>query len=184
MRQCWLRTNRRALAAAFVFPGVAMLIAVALGFAALRDGLNPWMLFATVVLTILALVLTLAIVRSMNLPRLAFESGFLLVYLCGRQPVRVPIDAVEVFFLGQGPSLIRTKDGGPAETSTIVVRLAESAPEWHNREVDASLGQWADGYIVIRGTWCEPIDAELMQRLNRRLVEAHRRQRHVAMQGD
>lgn len=42
------------------------------------------------------------------------------------------------------------------------------------------LGQWCGGYITVRGTWCESITADLMQGLNRRLVEAHRQQAAAA----
>jgi len=180
MPECWLKTNRRALAVAFVFPAVLLLLAVALGLFAMSDGVYQWMVFAAVLLAAVSIVLGIAIIRSMILPRLEYENGFLLAYLRGRHPMRVPIDIVEVFFLGQGPSLVKARDGGAAETSTIVIRLAESGKEWHNREVDASLGEWMDGYIVIRGTWCEPINAELMKRLNSRLVEAHRQHRQAA----
>ncbi len=62
---------------------------------------------------------------------------------------------------------------GP-ETSTVVVRIAERALDWHQRPVKTMLGQWCGGYITVRGTWCEPITAELIQRLNHRLVDVQR----------
>ncbi len=118
-----------------------------------------------------------AIVYWMRLPRLAYESGHLLVYLRTFAPLRVPIDIVECFFMGQGPSRIAGPEGKEAETTTIVVRLSESAAEWRHVDVRPELGHWCDGYITIRGTWCEPINRALMEHLNRRLVEVHRQRR-------
>ena len=41
------------------------------------------------------------------------------------------------------------------------------------------LGSWEHGYIVVRGTWCEPINREVIKGLNKRLVAAHRAIRGV-----
>ena len=54
------------------------------------------------------------------------------------------------------------------------LRLAEAASEWKHRDMRPAFGLWCEGYITIRGAWCEPIGKELMQRLNRRLAEVHR----------
>jgi len=121
----------------------------------------------------LGLVSVPLIIWSSSQPRLAYSDGYLVVFLGTLGPLHVPIELVECFFLGYGPSLIPLI-GGKLQTSTIVVRLAESAKEWKHRDVSRQLGHWCDGYIVIRGTWCEPISAELVQRLNARLVEVHR----------
>lgn len=109
-------------------------------------------------------------------PRLAYRDGQLLVYLRMGGPIAVPIEVVECFFLGQGPALLPpTVDvAGRAETATVVVRLAEAAQSWKQREVRPALGQWCEGYITIRGTWCEPINGALVKKLNERLVSAHR----------
>jgi hypothetical protein len=37
------------------------------------------------------------------------------------------------------------------------------------------LGKWCGSYITIRGTWCERLSVELVQRLNVRLAEMHAR---------
>lgn len=134
------------------------------------------------------------LVAAWRLPRLAYEDGWLLVYVLGRKPLRVPIDVVEVFFLGRGPALPRDecderdaseRDGreqGP-QTANVVVRLADRAAEWHNRTVRPDVGKWSDGYIILRGAWCEPISHERLNELNRRLAEIHR-QRRAAPAGD
>ena len=117
----------------------------------------------------------------MRLPRLAYERGEMLVFLDSAQPTRVPIDIVECFFLGQGDSNLPKLAGREPETQNVVVRLAESAPDWKHRDVKPAFGHWCEGYITIRGAWCEPIHRDLMQRLNRRLAEIQR-ERKAAQQ--
>lgn len=113
------------------------------------------------------------------LPRLSYEDGHLLVYLRSTVPIRVPIDVVECFFLGQETSQIPSRRGASFETATVVVRLAESAVQWHHKEVKPTLGHWCDGYITIRGTWCEHLNRERVNRLNRCLSEVlSERHRH------
>jgi hypothetical protein len=52
--------------------------------------------------------------------------------------------------------------------------LAESATQWHQMPVRASLGEWCDGYITVRGMWCEPLTIKLVTDLNRRLAQVKR----------
>jgi len=176
-REVWLRPNRRVLGL-----GILVLVLVLAGAAGLVVASRH------VVVTILgsamaaaALVLLALATRALARPRLAYDEECLLVYLGSGRPHRVPIELVECFFLGQGPSLLPapqlTGGGESPESSTVVVRLAESAEHWKHVEVRPSLGLWCDGYITIRGTWCEPINAERLRQLNHRLVETHRRQR-------
>jgi hypothetical protein len=127
-----------------------------------------------------ALILAYAIGLCVSLlfqPRLSYANEQLLVRLRPGPPIQVPIDAVECFFLGQGPTLLPRPFGSRDkvdETSTIVVRLAESAERWKHFDVKPTLGLWCDGYITIRGTWCEPITNALLKRLNENLIAAHR----------
>jgi hypothetical protein len=113
-------------------------------------------------------------------PRLAYFDGELEVYLTGRRPIRVPIEVVECFFKGQGPSLLPgfALGGRRLEAATLIVRLAERAVQWKHRDVRPWLGLWCEGYITIRGTCCEPLHGDLVARLNRRLVEIHRQTRN------
>jgi hypothetical protein len=83
----------------------------------------------------------------------------------------VPIELVECFLLGQGPTWLPGKKYAKTETVTLVVRLAERAVEWSHRSTHPMLGTWCDGYITIRGTWCEPLSLDLVNRLNQRLAE-------------
>lgn len=177
IRERWLQPNRRALWFGMSVPLVLVAVAAVVIACAPPDGMGTAVAAAAWVVVGLAGLATGTLIAMMRVPRLAYESGELLVYLRSWQPDRVPIEAVECFFLGQGTSDIPVKSNLDPQTSTIVVRLAESAVDYHHVEVKPSLGQWCGGYIVLRGTWCEPITPELMQRLNRRLVEVHREQR-------
>ena len=111
-----------------------------------------------------------------RLPRLAYEDGHLLVYLRSLEPIRVPSQFVECFFLGQATSQLTRREPHEVVARTVVVRIAETADQWQRQNVKPALGQWCDGYVTIRGTWCEPLSVERVNELNRRLAEAHRAQ--------
>lgn len=128
-------------------------------------------------LMILGTILTAYQLLWWKTPRLAHTTAHLLVYARGLRPIRVPIDLVECFFLGQAPSLIVTREGKSVENRTVVVRLAERAREWHRRKIHRTLGTWCDGYIILRGVWCEPLDGELLNRMNAELVNLQRRKK-------
>ena len=110
------------------------------------------------------------LVAGMFRPRVGYAAGNLLVYLRDGAPIEIPIEIVEVFFRGQGPSHVGKGAVSEAETSNIVIRLAEKAEEWHKGSVKPALGQWCEGYITLHGAWCEPIDREALENLNSRLV--------------
>ncbi len=120
------------------------------------------------------------LVLAMRRPRVARVKGCLRLDLRPGRPLEVPLEYVECFFLGQGPSMIGKGVVGQAEAANVVVRLAERAKSWRERDVWPMLGSWCDGYITIHGAWCEPIHAELIERLNRQLVEAKRVVSHDA----
>jgi hypothetical protein len=183
MREVWVRGNRRPLAAiaALLLAGAA----VGAGLALLPLS-QPWGVALRIVAGTIGavfLLFGLAALALMRQPRLAYETGQLLVYLRPWRPIRLPIELVECFFLGQGPTMMRQPAGDEARTATIIGRLAEKAVDWKHRDVDPRLGQWCDGYIIIRGTWAEPITPELLRELNARLVAAHRSLRQAQAQG-
>ncbi len=178
MREIWLRTNRRAIAMAYVVPllllalGLPLVVLTSLGHVAFWFGMG--------VLALAALI-ALALTQLLRQPRLAYESGELLVYLGPGPAERVPIEHVECFFLGQAPSLLAAPQAATdGKALAIIVRIAERAREYHDRPSRPQLGQWREGYITIRGTWCEPIHRELLEQLNRRLAAAHRAARSAA----
>src|SRR5688500_4253287 len=174
MHEVWLRNNRRALLVGMILPGLWLTIGLAALVTALATG-QPWWLGAVAAIVSLPPVWLLAgLVLALTRRRLAYEEGELLVYVDAYRPTRVPIDVVEVFFLGQGPSELPKLAGREPETQNVVVRLAESATDWKHREVRPAFGQWCEGYITLRGAWCEPITREVMQGLNRRLAEVQR----------
>jgi hypothetical protein len=175
--ETWLRPNRRVLWLSCVI--AALMVAGGLGLAWFfpPGGERAWAGWLGLVVAGTGLLGAATFAYNMRLPRLAVEDDHLLVYLRSSVPERVPIEIVECFFWGQGPSLIRLPSGNEAEAANIIVRLAERATDWRDRETDPSLGEWKCGYITIRGTWCERITPELVKQLNENLTAAHRRQR-------
>jgi hypothetical protein len=183
MAETLLRTNRRAagiLSAATAWiaaMGVALVVwgirgqrPIVTGSGAVMAICGGWLLWRQ-----LALLIP---------PRLGVTPRHLLVYLRGFLPWRVPLEHVECFFIGQAPSRIRVKHptGGRVDDITVVVRLAERATSWHHRPADSARGQWKDGYITILGAWCEPLDGEVVKRMNHRLAEV-KRPRRVTREG-
>jgi hypothetical protein len=177
MDECWLKPNRRAVGPLVAIP---LLIAAA-GLASLGWGWFATWPAWTLVLAGLAAgsgaIATIAIVRWAQRPRLAYRDGELLVYLGAAEPQRVPIDVVEVFFRGQSDVPIAALQHAYAKTANVIVRLAEAEPQWHRRDIPPAFGKWAEGYIILSGTWCEPITLDLLRQLNGRLAAVHRARR-------
>ncbi len=167
--EVWLRTNSRALWFGMLPPAIVatagLLMVVGL------PGRMPatWVRAVGLVMLSAGLCLVVLLLVQLRRPRLAYRDGELLVWLALGAPVRVPIDIVECFLLGQTPSLLPGKRHENTETASLVIRLAEAATEWHQQEVKPQLGAWCSGYITIRGTWCEPLNIALVNRLNERL---------------
>jgi len=172
--EIWLHPNRRALWLGMIVP----VLGAALGAALMWAGwarTTPWEQLAVAlgaVLLLLHLFLLGGLVWVMRLPRIARVHDEIWFYLAGATPEKVPLDAVEAFLSGKSASVVgrdRT-----AEAASIVVRIADRYPDYHERPVKPSLATWTDGYISIRGTWCEPITIDLIKSLNRRLNQAQR----------
>lgn len=112
-------------------------------------------------------------------PRIAITADELLVYIrSSAKPFRVPLEVVEVFFMGQG-AVRGVEPGHPKEyvgavAANVIVRLAESANEWQDRDAQLLLGVWRDGYITVRGLWCEDIQQDLLKFMNKQLQQAKR----------
>lgn len=121
-------------------------------------------------------------------PRIAIDERQLFVYVAlFRGPVRIPLDVVEVFFIGQGP-VSGDEPGHPtgyqgAVAANVIVRLAEQAPQWHDRKINQRMGVWTEGYITVRGMWCEDIDQDRLKEMNRALINAKRNLRDTASTG-
>ena len=178
MKEIWLRANRRIVAISLVTPTALAVVCspFALGLIVPLDWAPIRAVAAAIALVAVTAGLLLAWIARQ--PRLAYHDGHLYVYLGANPPFAVPIQFVEGFLLGQGPSWLGGKKHRRTETTTLVVRLAERAVEWSHREVHPILGSWCDGYITIRGTWCEPLSLDLVSRLNLRLHQVQSARKH------
>lgn len=148
---------------------------VAMAVPMLLRGLGSILLLAGTMITMLWW-------NFLSRPRLAISDDELWVYMLATgDPIRVPLDAVEVFFMGQGA--VKGKQPGQPATyrgavaANVVVRIAESATDWHCKDVNDWLGVWEAGYITVRGLWCEDIHQELLKKMNKKLLEKKRRLR-------
>jgi hypothetical protein len=107
-------------------------------------------------------------------PRVGRKGNFLLLYLRPGAPIHVPLEFVEGFLLGQGPSFIRADQPDATVASTILLRLADRAVDYAQRDVHTALGSWCNHYVTIRGAWCEPLSLAVVNRLNARLAEVQK----------
>jgi hypothetical protein len=169
--EIWLRTNTRAVLLGTILP----LIVGALGLVLCLGvpGREPatWMRAVGTSMIVVAAITVALLLLQLRQPRLAYSNGQLLVWLRSGAPICVPIAAVECFWLGHGASLLPGKRNERTETQTIIMRIADKAVDWRQQDVKAQLGAWCDGYVTIRGTWCEPLNIDVVNRLNRRLAE-------------
>jgi hypothetical protein len=131
-------------------------------------------------LVVLGLALTAGLVREFRKPRIAFDGKSVLFYVKAGAPVAIPLPVVESFFLGQGPAHLPLPAGAATESVNLVTRLSQKAPEFAHGDVKPALAQWCDGYLTLRGTWCEPLTNEVARQLNRQLVEAQKSRRAPA----
>lgn len=180
MTETWLRPNVRPIFFAMILPGAGLLASCAL-LAGAYQGNGPfWLTGLGWLIVTISMASLLSLWKMARQPRLAYDGEHLQVHLGTRQNFAVPIDIVECFFPGQGPAMLPPTSGqgnSRTETSTVVIRLADAAQEWSHREVRPEFGRWCDGYIAIRGTWCEHIDSDLIRNLNQRLSELQQRRK-------
>jgi len=167
MTEVWLKQNRRAVLMGMLFPIVAELIGLTIatvGWFAPQTVLF-WIGTTIFVLAQMALI---GVAAHAATPRIAYRDGNLYLYVRSGGPVRVPIGVVEGFLLGQGPTMLpgQTHDW---ETSTLVMKLADKAEEFRQVESKPALASWCNSYVTFRGTWCEPLNIEVVTRLNTRL---------------
>ena len=167
--ETWLRPNRRILTFAAFLPAVALVIAVAMLAAPFGDTMRLWLRIIGGGVAAISATALVFLLWQAGQARLACDGRRLLVNLGTARPVAVGLEFVEGFLLGQGPAFLPGKE--QAEVANVVVRLAERAAEWERVEVNRLLGSWCGHYITIRGTWCEPLSVDLVNRLNARLAE-------------
>lgn len=172
MREVWLSNNTRAVWLGAVPPAFGAVVGGLLLAGLIEPLAGLWLRGIGGALACLSSIFLGLILWQARQPRLAAEKGHLLVYLRQGQPIGVPLDVVEAFLLGQGPSFLPGKRFANTEAATLIVRLAERAPEWAMIETDRRLGSWCGHYITIHGAWCETLSVDLVNRLNAQLAEA------------
>lgn len=168
MSEVWLHANRR------LFVGPILVAVIAAGALAMRgavatSGLGWWI--AAGVALLVAVVLAVWARR----PRIGFDGRSLLLYVRNGSAIRVPIDLVEAFLMGKGPTYLSGKDDYKTEARTLIVRIAERAEEFAKLETNVRLAAWCGHYVTLRGTWTEPLDVDLVHRLNQRLYDAQQK---------
>ena len=181
--EVWLKPNRRALAMGMILPlAMALLgLGAVIGFWPPSGPLRVFIVAAGTLMAGLGGLSVVLLGLALRQPRIAFDGSSLWFHIDGRSPVRVPLEAVEAFLGGRSESL--ASHARIQKTYAVVVRFADRFPEFHERPIRHVMGTWQDGYLSIRGLWCEPISAELIKSLNRKLNEAKRRTRQ-APEGD
>jgi hypothetical protein len=174
--EIWLRTNRRALLFGMIPP--ALVAAIGLLLVVGLPSREPPTVVRAIggVLVVAALAIVGALAWQMRKPRLAYRDRQVLVWLRPGGPIRVPLEVVECFLLGQTSSFLPGGDERHVETSALIIRLAQKAEEWQHLDVKPQLGAWCQGQVIIRGTWCEPLSVPLVNRLNQRLYDVSHEQ--------
>jgi len=167
MTEVWLHSNRRVLLLAMVPVAALGGVGVAI-FCSEALPISGWLGAGCLGI---ALLLLGGLVRQIFQPRIAFRAGSVLFFLESGGPIAVPLDVVEAFFQGEGPAHLPGTSQRQTKSVNLIARLAQRAIDWQQRDVKAALGHWAEGYVTVRGTWCEPISGEVIRRLNRRLAE-------------
>jgi len=167
MNEVWVRTNPRIfLAAAATLAIVCLLPGVATQLAGRGKTMNwPW--FVAVVGLAIAAVLVLLSRR----PRLAYDGTNVRFYVRAGSRVDVPVELVEAFLLGRGPTYLPGHANDSTETTTLVIRISERAEEFNHVETTPMLAAWCGHYCTLRGTWTEPLGIEVVNRLNQRLYD-------------
>lgn len=180
MPEVWLRPNRRVLALAMI-PMVAV-GAVSLALWKWGGGMPPGWICLTI--AIFTAGLLLGLLRELGRPRIAYREGSLLFRLKAGKPFAVPLHVVEAFFQGEGLAHLPGESQHQAKSVNLIARLSQRDTQWHQRDVKTALGRWEEGYITVRGTWCEPITQDVIRRLNRRLTEVKREEQEKSEGGE
>lgn len=167
MSEVWLQSNRRIVALGLLPVGAL----AGIGCLLLVAGESTTVRLLALGLIGVGALLGLGLAQQFRQPRISYRDGNVLFHLRGDEPIAVPREVVEAFFLGQGPSFLPHLRGRQPESVNLVARLSQKAPQWMHIDVKPALGHWCDGYVTIRGTWCEPLTGEVIRRINARLRE-------------
>ena len=170
MHEIWLKPNQRAILFACLPPAVVGATGLWMAIGS-PEADRYWWRALGAILTIAAATMIGMLIRQLFRPRIAYRDGHVLFFLRSGRPFEVPAQFVEAFFLGRGPAELPGSGGNRQETVNLVARLSQRQSEWARQTVKPALGHWCDGYVTIRGTWCEPLGSDVIRRLNRRLKE-------------
>lgn len=174
MKQVWLRPNRRVLLLAMVLPA---LVAIASIVMAILSASGSGLQITWAVVAAISLLLVAQLVKHYFQPRLARSGDHLLVYLKSGRPFHLPLEVVEVFFLGATDANVPGGGEAGGKVSALVIRLAENTKDWRERAVKPSLGKWDESYVRIYGAWCERLCMGKVGGLNEKLRNAKREMR-------
>jgi hypothetical protein len=169
MNEVWLRTNSRLyLTPAAGVAAVAAIPAAVIAVGGFQEqvALQPWLVVAAIGMVVAA-VLTILSRR----PRLAYDGTNVRFYVRAGSRVEVPVELVEAFLLGRGPTYLPGHSNDSTETTTLVVRISERAEEFNHVETTPTLAAWCGNYCTLRGTWTEPLSIDVVNRLNQRLYD-------------
>ena len=116
MADVWLKTNQRALILGMILPCVLIAVGLIVPIVAGLDD-KPWARWLGYALAGFGIGLLALVGMQFRTPRLAYQTGELLVYLSGPAALRVPIAVVECVFLsaGAGQILGRKATKSPCE---------------------------------------------------------------------
>jgi multisubunit Na+/H+ antiporter MnhB subunit len=165
----WLKGNQRVMWLSMIVPGLLICVGA---LVLILAGATTWGAITGGVLAGLGVILALLIFRTGRLPRIVWRESQVDFYLPGPQPISVPLEFVECFFLGSGVTTLPGSSTRDVQTRNLVVRIAERATDWQHRELPLHLGKWCEGYLTIRGLYCEVLDLEVIKRLNTALHQA------------
>lgn len=161
----WLAANQRPAQVAALFSAVFFACGglLALVRSPITWGISLGLLAAAIVAVGVTLRLRLS-------PPICYDRTHVVLRFPDCRPFAIPLEAVECFFIGVArfqPAAAR-----PRESIAVVIRLADRAREWKQRDLPPEYGKWRDGYVMLDGTWCEPIAAAKVEQLNRWLLTA------------
>jgi hypothetical protein len=177
MTETWLQANRRAfllpIGAAIAIEAVALIL-FGLRFLGSEPLVKPteslwfWVLLS---IAFAAFVIGSLLFFIARVPRILYADGRVKFFVRFGPPVEVPVEHVEAFLLGRGPIFFSDDRRETKETTTLLVRIAERAHDYHNVTTAPLLAAWCGNQATIRGTWTEPLGLELVNRLNQRLYD-------------
>ena len=174
----WLRANLRlagllAVIASFLFLSSLAVCGIAIWSS---GGLSAVAFLCSAGLGILSCIIGYVAFTAKQ-GRIFLEDAESMVRIGPASVEKLPLDAVECFFLGS-QSLDRSGDSVASDEAafrvgTLVVRVAER----YGHLASGRRGPWAcweDGYLVVDGRWSEPLVVETLRRINGRLAVAKR----------